>query len=99
MSRTMKALLAAAALLAISINVQAEEGKGQMKSDAQAINQACKNDAANTGCGGEVVGKGLLKCMHTYKQSHKDYKFSAGCRDAMKQMKEDREEMKGGKKG
>lgn len=99
MSRTMKALLATAALLAISINVQAEEGKGQMKADAQAINQACKNDAANTGCGGEVVGKGLLKCMHAYKQSHKDYKFSEGCRDAMKQMKEDREEMKGGKKG
>ncbi len=99
MSGTMKALLATAALLVISFNVQAEDGKGKMKADAQAINQACKNDAANTGCGGEVVGKGLLKCMHAYKQAHKDYKFSEGCRDAMKQMKEDREEMKGGKKG
>ncbi len=98
MSRIMKALLVTAALLAISVNAQAEGGKGQMKADAQAIDNACKSDASNTGCGGEVVGKGLLKCMHAYKQAHKEYKFSEGCRDAMKQMREDRQEMKGGKK-
>lgn len=98
MSRTVKTLLVTAALLAISVNVQAEDGKGQMKADAQAINQACKSDASNTGCGGEVVGKGLLKCMRAYKQAHKDYKFSEDCREAMKKMKEDRQEMKGGKK-
>ncbi len=107
MSNTMKALLVSAALIAFSGYAIAEDGKGggnqgggkgQMKADAQAINQACKSDASNTGCGGEVVGKGLLKCMHAYKQAHKDYKFSEGCRDAMKQMREDRQEMKGGKK-
>jgi hypothetical protein len=105
MSNTMKALLVSAALVAFSGSALAEDGKDnrggnpQMRKDAQAINQACTGDAANTGCGGEVVGKGLLKCMHAYKKAHKDYKFSDGCKDAMKQMHEDREEMKGGKGG
>ncbi len=98
MTKTVKALFATAALLAFSAGAYADNPKGEIKADAQAINQACKGDASNTGCGGEVVGKGLLKCMHAYKQAHKDYKFSEGCRDAMKQMKEDRQEMKGGKK-
>jgi elongation factor P hydroxylase len=98
MSKTMKALLATAALFAFSVSAYADNPKGEMKADAQEINAACKTDASNTGCGGEVVGKGLLKCMHAYKQAHKDYKFSEGCRDAMKKMKEDRQEMKGGKK-
>ncbi len=98
MSNTLKALLAAAALCAFSGYAGADNPKAEMRADAQAINQACKSDASNTGCGGEVVGKGLLKCMHAYKQAHKDYRFSEDCREAMKKMKEDRQEMKGGKK-
>ncbi len=98
MSKTMKALFVTAALFAFSGQASADNPKAEMKADAQAINQACKTDASNTGCGGEVVGKGLLKCMHAYKQAHKDYKFSEDCREAMKKMKEDRQEMKGGKK-
>lgn len=96
MSMTRTALLATALLFAVSVNAHADNarpGKNpEMKADAEAINAACKSDAATAGCGNEVVGKGLLKCMHAYKQAHKDYKFSEGCREAMKKMKEDRSE-------
>ncbi len=91
MSVTMRALLAAAALFAVSINAHAD---ATLTKDAQAINSACASDAATAGCGGEVVGKGLLKCLHAYKQAHKEYKFTAGCREAMKQFREDRQEEK-----
>lgn len=94
MSMTRIALAAAALLFAVSLNAHADNahpGKNpEMKADAEAINAACKSDAATAGCGNEVVGKGLLKCMHAYKEAHKDYKFSEGCREAMKKMKEDR---------
>ncbi len=89
MSGIMKVMLATA-FIAMSVNAHAEKNE-KMKQDAQAINSACKADAATAGCGDEVVGKGLLKCLHAYKKSHKEYKFSEGCRDAMKQLKEDRE--------
>jgi hypothetical protein len=97
MSVTMKSLLATVILFTFAINANAEKDP-RMKADAQAIDAACKNDAAEVGCGGEVVGKGLLKCMHEYKESHKDHKFSGGCRDAMKKMKADKKEEKGDKK-
>ncbi len=96
MTKFTKTLLAAF-LFTCAAGAHAEKNP-EMKADAQAINSACGKDAETTGCGGKVVGKGLLKCMREYKQSHKEYKFSEGCRDAMKKMREDRQEGKGGKK-
>jgi len=96
MSVTKKALLATVLLFGVSLNAHA--GKNPvMKADAQAIDAACKSDAATAGCGNEVVGKGLLKCMHAYKQAHKEYKFSEDCREAMKKMRADRRAQKDGK--
>ncbi len=62
----------------------------QDKADASQINSACAQDAQTAGCSGEVVGKGLLKCLHSYKQANKSYKFSPGCKDAMAKLREDR---------
>ncbi len=80
-------------LLACSISAGAAPNP-TIKADAQAIDSACKAEAATAGCGDEVVGKGLLKCMGQYKKAHKDFRFSDGCRSAIKQLREDRMAMK-----
>lgn len=90
MSIAMKVLIAATLVFSFSAIANAEQ-KGLLKEDAQVINAACEPEAAAAGCGGEVVGKGLLKCLHSYKKAHQDFKFSAGCRGAMKRLKEDKE--------
>lgn len=64
--------------------------KAEFSADAQDVNNACRADAEVAGCGQEVVGGGLLKCMGNYKRVHREFRFSEGCRDAMKQMKQDR---------
>ncbi len=93
MSKFTKALLAAVFLFTCAAGAHAEKNP-EMKADAQAIDSACSKDAEEVGCGGKVVGKGLLKCMHEYKEAHKDHKYSEGCRDAMKKAREDRKEAK-----
>lgn len=87
-----KIALASALAIAFSINtaVFAAQPNPQVKADAASINSACTQDAEATGCGGMVVGKGLLKCMHKYKKANQSYKFSPGCRTAMKQFRSDR---------
>lgn len=83
---------ASALVLSVCIHSSAFAAKptAQDKADAANINSACTQDAAATGCSGEVVGKGLLKCMHQYKKQNKAFRFSAGCRAAMKQLRSDR---------
>ncbi len=61
------------------------------KADASQINSACTQDAQTAGCSGEVVGKGLLKCLHSYKKANKSYKFSPGCKAAMEKLHQDKE--------
>lgn len=74
-----------------SFAVYAHEGHDMKAADAQAINDACKADASTAGCDSEVVGKGLLKCLWTYKKEHKkDFKFTDACKDAMHKMHADR---------
>ena len=90
MSIAMKVLTAVMLVFSFSIVANAEP-KGMLKEDAQVINAACEPEAAAAGCAGEVVGKGLLKCLGSYKKAHKDFKFSPGCRGAMKRLKEDKE--------
>ena len=65
----------------------AGEAKG---ADAQAVDAACSQDAATAGCGSEKVGTGLLKCLHGYKKAHHAFKFSDGCKSAMKTMHHDK---------
>lgn len=94
MSIAMKVLIAATLVFSFSVIANAEQ-KGMLKEDARVINAACQPEAAAAGCGGEVVGKGLLRCLGTYKKAHKNFKYSAGCRGAMKRLKEDKEYQSG----
>ena len=73
--------------LLLAFTVHAEENKS---ADAQAVDAACSQEATTAGCGTEKVGTGLLKCLHAYKKEHKDFKFSDGCKSAMKTMHADR---------
>jgi hypothetical protein len=62
----------------------------QDKADASNINTACAQDAKTAGCTGEVVGKGLMKCMRSYKMANKSFQFSPDCKAAMKQLNSDK---------
>lgn len=61
-----------------------------MQADNSAINSGCSADAQTAGCGGEVVGKGLLKCLFAYKKANPSFKFSDSCKAAMKQKHADK---------
>jgi cytochrome c2 len=65
-----------------------------MTADNEAINTACSTDSSTAGCGDQKVGTGLLKCLHAYKKSHNDFKFSDACKDAMKQRHHDKKDRK-----
>ena len=86
-----------AAILALTLGLSSAYA-GEVKADKEAVNAACSQDAATAGCGSETVGKGLLKCLHTYKKEHKDFKLSEGCKSAMKTLHADKKEMKKEKK-
>jgi hypothetical protein len=83
----MKTLLISIAFLGLASFAQAKEN---MSADAQAVDAACTQDAATAGCGNEKVGTGLMKCIHAYKQAHKDFKVSEGCKTAMHKMHDDK---------
>lgn len=80
--------------MAHATNEQLKDEKAKVEADKTQVNSACSADAQTAGCGGQVVGEGLLKCMHAYKKEHKDFKFSEGCKTAMKQLRGDRAELK-----
>jgi len=63
----------------------------QDKADASNINSACAQDATTAGCSSGVVGKGLLKCLHSYKEGNKSFHFSPNCQAAVKQLKSDKQ--------
>jgi hypothetical protein len=90
----MKSLLSLALLCSIGslTSAMAAESKS---ADAQAVDQACTQEAQTASCGNEKVGTGLLKCLHAYKKEHKkDFKISEGCKTAMKTLRADRKEKK-----
>ena len=68
--------------------------KAQMQADRDAVKSACTAEATQAGCAGQEVGKGLLKCMGTYKKANKDFKMSEGCKSAMQKLKSDRQSRK-----
>ena len=62
-----------------------------LKADRSAVNAACTQEAKTAGCGTEVVGKGLLKCIHAYKKNNKKtFMISPGCKTAMEQLHADK---------
>jgi hypothetical protein len=73
---------------------------GEAKSaGAQAVNNACAEDAKLAGCEGEKVGTGLLKCLGAYKKAHKqEFKLSEGCKESMKSLKEENKAKREAKK-
>lgn len=90
MSNQFKLALAVVIALGIQSAALAAAPTAQDKADASMINSACTQDAQTAGCSGEVVGKGLLKCLHGYKEANKSFKFSPGCRSAIKQFNSDK---------
>lgn len=84
-------LIVTGLMLALCTSAFAKENTS---ADAAAVNGACAQDAATAGCGSEKVGTGLLKCLHAYKKSNKDFKFSDSCKAAMKTMHQDRKAKK-----
>jgi cytochrome c2 len=90
-----KLMMASALVMVISTVATAKENTS---ADAQAVNGACSQDAVTASCGDEKVGTGLLKCLHAYKKSHKDYKFSDSCKASMKEFREDHKERREAKK-
>lgn len=91
----MKSLLSLALLCSLT-SVMAAENKS---ADAQAVDQACSQEAQTASCGSDKVGTGLLKCIHAYKKEHKkDFKISEGCKTAMKTLRADRKQKAAAKK-
>lgn len=94
-------LFIGAVLAVLTITAQAEDKaavKEELKQDKMAVEAACVEEAKTSGCEGKQIGKGLLKCVHTYKKEHKDFKFSDACKSAMKELKGDHKKMKEMKK-
>jgi hypothetical protein len=60
-----------------------------LQADRDAVNSSCSAEAATAGCGDKKVGSGLLKCIHAYKKTNKDFKISDGCKEASKKLKAD----------
>ena len=84
----MKIILVALSMMSVA-SVAFAEGHEAKGADAQAIDSACATDAATASCGTEKVGTGLLKCLHAYKKANESFKFSDGCKAAMKKMHQD----------
>lgn len=90
MSTQFKLALAFVTALGIQTTAFAAAPTAQDKADASVINSACTQDAQTAGCSGEIVGKGLLKCLHSYKEANKSFKFTPGCRAAIQQFNSDK---------
>jgi hypothetical protein len=99
-SKTTRTLVCAVALLFLTTAAlwaqTSAAPSGSVATDKNAVNSACSTEAATAGCGNETVGHGLIKCIHAYKQAHKDFKLSPGCRSAMKQLRSDAKARKAG---
>lgn len=75
-------------VLMVSTIFPAFSAESQMAS-AQAINTVCTQEAETAQCGNDKVGTGLLKCLHNYKKSHKDFKITDSCEASLKQLRRD----------
>ncbi len=95
---TNKLQLAAVAMLtSLSISFAYADAKSDMKANREAVNEACSVEATTAGCSGQKVGKGLIKCVQSYKKSNKEFKVSDGCKAAIEKMHESRKAKKAAK--
>lgn len=69
-----------------------EAMREEMKAQMEQVKTACAPDVAAAGCSGEA--REVMKCMREYKKNNKEFKFSEGCREAMKDGHEMRKERK-----
>ncbi len=97
MSLSMFAAYAQAEEASVPAAQPTAEQKAELKSDRVAATAACQEEAKIAGCSDKVVGKGMLKCIHQYKKSHKDFKIGDGCKAAGKELRKDRKAYKGKK--
>ena len=74
---------------------QREANKTEMQGERDAVVSACAEESKAGGCDEKVVGKGLLKCIHSHKKASKDFKVSEGCKTALKALKEERKRVRG----
>jgi hypothetical protein len=59
--------------------------------DKLAVDNACKAESAAGNCGNEQVGTGLRRCIHkAKKEKGSAFVISAGCKEAMEKLKEDK---------
>lgn len=64
------------------------------KADNEAVNTTCAADAKTAGCGDKKVGTGLLRCLHDYKQTNKDFQLSPACKTAVEKLHADQKHKK-----
>lgn len=76
--------------LGLILNSSAFSADPVLTNDNEAINAACSTESTTAGCGTEKVGTGLLKCLHSYKKSHPEFKFSDTCKTAMQKRHADK---------
>jgi hypothetical protein len=85
MNTHFKFALATVVALGIHSAAFGDAPTAQEKADASRVNSACSQDARRAGCFGEIVGKGLLKCLHSYNEANKSFKLSPGCQSVISQ--------------
>lgn len=78
-----------------------EQHQAESAEMREKIKAACASDITATGCTSEF-GHGLMKCIHAYKETNKDYKVSDTCKAAAHEghhMKHERREARKAMRG
>ncbi len=75
-----------AALLVATLVPMISQAKENTSPEAEGVDAACTAESTTAGCGADKVGTGLLKCIGAYHKAHREFKPSAGCKTAMKQL-------------
>jgi hypothetical protein len=78
-----------------------EQHQAESAEMREKIKAACASDITATGCTSEF-GHGLMKCIHAYKETNKDYKVSDTCKAAAhegRHMKHERREARKAMRG
>lgn len=97
MKKALAIIVIATSAMAFASNGHGEkkaEMKAKMAAHKQEVTQACAADAEKAGCAGKEVGGGLMKCLHAFKKSNKDFQISEGCKSATKSLRDERKTAK-----
>ena len=68
--------------------------KGDRAAKDAELKSACAAEISMAGCGDKDLGKGLLKCIQTYRKEHKDMVISESCKNLRKEFKAERQAKK-----